>query len=282
MLNLIIKYLKRRSKPQLIILALVYIILQGVVDYFTGDFSLLIFDLVPIFVVTWLAGMRWGIVISFISVTSWAAVDIMTTPVHSNPVVYYWNFSIKFIFFVSVISVLMELKKALQREKELARIDYLTGALNNRSFCEASYRELDIARRHKRPLTFAYMDLDDFKLINDRFGHSAGDALLRLTVENIKKHLRSSDIIARMGGDEFAIIFPETTHESAVTVLNRIKELLTDALQRSGWPSTFSMGVVTYMNPTDSIDEMVKKADRLMYEAKNSGKNIIKYEVLGE
>jgi diguanylate cyclase (GGDEF)-like protein len=273
--------LEKRSKLSLIILGLLFVILQSFVDYASGDFSLLIFDLAPVAIVAWFAG-RWpGVFISFASATSWFIVDIITTPSHFSPFVHYWNFIVKFIFFVITAHILLKLKKMLLYEKEQARVDYLTGVLNSMAFREASLRELNISRRYRHPITLAYMDLDNFKLVNDRFGHNAGDSLLRLIAQAIKNNLRSMDIVARMGGDEFVILMPETGYESAVAVINRIKDMLLDIMQQKDWPVTFSIGVATYLKPADSVDGMLRKADILMYEAKNSGKNTVKYEALG-
>ncbi len=277
----LIRFLESRSKLFLIILGLLFVIFQGAVDYLSGDFSLLIFDLIPIFMVTWFAGKLPGILISLASATSWFIIDVITTPGHSHPLVHYWNLGVKIIFFMTIVYVLLELKKALFHEKELARVDYLTGALNVRAFAEFSQREMDLSRRHKRPFTLAYIDLDNFKMINDRFGHNLGDKLLHLAVETIKGSLRTTDVVARLGGDEFAIFLPETGYESAGVVVNRIKDTLTDVMRQNGWPVTFSIGVATYLDPIDSVDGMIRKADGLMYSAKNCGKNTIKYEVLG-
>jgi diguanylate cyclase (GGDEF)-like protein len=125
------------------------------------------------------------------------------------------------------------------------------------------------------------MDIDDFKMVNDHFGHSTGDILLRSVVETISSNIRVSDIVARLGGDEFAILMPETGHESAQAVISRVQRNLLDIVQRNGWPVTFSIGVVTCISPPDSIEEVLKKADDLMYLIKNKSKNMIGYEVSG-
>jgi diguanylate cyclase (GGDEF)-like protein len=103
-----------------------------------------------------------------------------------------------------------ELRSAMEREKEAARTDSLTGAMNSRAFGELATAELHRARRYERPFTIAYVDIDDFKAVNDRFGHSSGDTLLRLVAETMKHNSRAVDVIARVGGDEFVILFPET------------------------------------------------------------------------
>jgi len=278
----IIEAVQNIPKPFIVILAVIFIALQSAADYVTADLSLLIFDLIPIFVVTWFVSRERGFFISLISALSWLAVDIITTPVHLYRFAHTWNFGIKIAFFLVIAYLFSELKKTLLREKEMARVDYLTGALNSRSFHELSARELDISRRHNRPLTLAYLDMDNFKDFNDRLGHNSGDALLKMVAENIKKNLRTSDILCRMGGDEFAILFPETAKEAADAVINRLRYMLVELTRKNSWQVTFSMGVATYLKASVSVDEMVRKADALMYAAKSAGKNTVRHQVLDQ
>jgi diguanylate cyclase (GGDEF)-like protein len=126
------------------------------------------------------------------------------------------------------------------------------------------------------------MDIDNFKFVNDSFGHSAGDSLLRLVAETIRNNIRESDVIARLGGDEFAILMPETGYESARKIITRVQQRLLDVMQKKGWAVTFSQGVITFTIPPNSIDEMVKNADELMYTVKNEGKNSTRYEIFPE
>jgi len=127
-----------------------------------------------------------------------------------------------------------------------------------------------------------YMDIDNFKGVNDRFGHQTGNNLLRLVAHRIKANVREVDTVARLGGDEFAILLTETGSESAQAVFRKLQKDLLEAMQENKWPVTFSMGAVTFMRPPIDVEEMIKKADELMYMAKKSGKNTIKHEVLEE
>jgi diguanylate cyclase (GGDEF)-like protein len=141
--------------------------------------------------------------------------------------------------------------------------------------------EINRARRYEHPLTVAYIDLDNFKTINDRFGHSMGDNLLRLVADTIKNNIRLIDTVVRMGGDEFAILLPETGPEAAKAITRKIQKINLELMQKNGWPVTFSIGVVTFISPPSTVDEILKRSDNLMYSAKNNGKNTIKYEVSG-
>ena len=137
--------------------------------------------------------------------------------------------------------------------------------------------EIDMWERKKRDF-----DLENFKTVNDRFGHSTGDALLCLVVETIQKNIRATDTLARLGGDEFTILLPETGAESAQVVTHKIQNLVSEVMQRNGWPVTLSMGVVTFISPPTTVDEMLRLCDALMYGAENGGKNTIKYKVFGD
>jgi diguanylate cyclase (GGDEF)-like protein len=160
-------------------------------------------------------------------------------------------------------------------------LDPLTGAANARAFRGRARDEIDRSRRYGRPFTLAYVDLDNFKAVNDRFGHSAGDNLLRLVTDNIRKNLRTTDIFARVGGDEFVLLLPETGPESARAVLDKLQDKVTSSLQEAKWPVTLSVGAVIYLSPPDSVDAMIVQADNLMYQVKHSGKNRIRQEVHG-
>jgi diguanylate cyclase (GGDEF)-like protein len=139
--------------------------------------------------------------------------------------------------------------------------------------------ELSRARRYARSLTVSYIDLDNFKYINDHFGHNIGDVVLRVAGQTILRNLRSSDTVARLGGDEFVVLFPETGSDAATMVLYKIQGLLMAEMQKNAWPISFSIGAVTYVEVPESVDKMIQMADKLMYVAKRNGKNRIEHKV---
>lgn len=191
----------------------------------------------------------------------------------------YWNLAVQILLFAVLLFLVLALKGSLSREAESARRDPLTGALNGKAFVEFAWREIRRARRYKRQFTFAYMDIDNFKEMNDHFGHAVGDSLLLQVTGAIKANLRNVDSLSRLGGDEFAIMLPETAHDGAIVVMERLRNLMMDVMKKNGWPATFSIGVVSYKNPPDTVDEMIKRADALMYQAKAAGKDMIRYDV---
>jgi diguanylate cyclase (GGDEF)-like protein len=125
-----------------------------------------------------------------------------------------------------------------------------------------------------------YLDLDDFKKVNDTLGHAAGDDVLLLVADTLRQNTRSVDFVARLGGDEFAVILPGTDHEGAAQLFARIRTALQDAARRRRVPVGFSVGIVTYRAPPASVQDMVTTADDLMYQAKRDGKRLIRTRIV--
>lgn len=273
----------RQSKTLLFSFGLFFVTLLGTVDFLTGpDLSFLIFYLIPVFLVTWFVGRAAGVLISMISAVLWFSEDVIARSSFIYPIIPYWEAVVKLCFFLVLTDLLSRLKSGLEREKALARRDELTGAANRRAFLESAGIELSRTRRYQRPLTVAYFDIDDFKRVNDRLGHSAGDALLCSVTKTAQDHLRAIDLFARLGGDEFALLLPETGYSAAQIVLRKIQESLLIAMEKNGWPVTFSIGAVTWLSPPATTDEMIRKADLLMYSVKGKGKNEIRHEQIEE
>ena len=174
-----------------------------------------------------------------------------------------------------------QLRKALDKEKELARLDTLTGLANRRAFYEALEKERARTHRYGRPLTVAYLDVDDFKRVNDSQGHAIGDMVLVTVAQTLRENLRVNDVVARLGGDEFAILLPETDVVAAESVVRKLQDLLASEMEAYGWHITFSIGVANFLDPPDSLETMIRTADELMYTAKAAGKNNLSLAVLG-
>jgi diguanylate cyclase (GGDEF)-like protein len=173
------------------------------------------------------------------------------------------------------------LRSAFEQGRRDAMIDPLTGVLNRRGFENTAERERIRAGREGLPLSLAYFDLDDFKKINDRLGHKAGDKILARFAETVGASVRGTDIIARVGGDEFVLLLPATDARQALVVVDRIRALLRDHLPEDlDEPLTASVGVATFRNPPESIDALVFGADDLMYEAKERGGDTVVGQVV--
>ncbi len=276
------EYFKKEPEFASVMLGFCMVGLLGLFGYAIGpQFSLEFFFLIPVSLVVWFAGRRAGILIAFLSAIAWFAADTASGGATLASPVPYWNAIMKLGFLVAVAWILPALKKEWQQEKESARTDYLTKTANKRSFEAAAQLELERAQRYHRPFSVVYLDVDKFKFVNDRYGHSAGDTLLRVVAQTIQSKIRSSDLIARMGGDEFALLLPETQSDPAQIVVRRLQKFLLDTAQKNEWPVSFSFGVATFLRPPESVEEMVKKTDSLMYAAKKGGGNAIRHEVVG-
>lgn len=167
------------------------------------------------------------------------------------------------------------LEAKLQHMSELVREDQLTGSLNRRGLDDVFERETARSDRRGTPLCIAMLDLDDFKRLNDTYGHLAGDAALKHLVKIVKDTLRSMDVIARFGGEEFLILLPETTVESAAATMTRLQRELTKHFflhENEKVLITFSAGVALRF-PNEEQAALVKRADQAMYQAKKTGKN---------
>jgi diguanylate cyclase (GGDEF)-like protein len=276
-------FIRTVPQPVLYLFYIVIVFFLWVFDTLTGpDLSFLVFYLVPILMATWYSGKRAGGIIAVICAAAWFFSDVISHSSYSHPIVPYWNVTIKFCIFLIFVEILSRLKDALIIEKELARKDGLTGAANRRSFFESAAVEIDRMHRYKHPFSLAYIDLDDFKGINDTMGHDTGDLVLRTVAGTIIKNIRSTDIFARLGGDEFVLLLSETGAEQAQAVIDKLHAALDDRMNRARWPVSFSIGVMTFIRSPSGVDELIKKADALMYAAKREGKNRVKYSVWKE
>ena len=262
--------------------SLVLVLLIACMDYVLGpELSFALFYVVPIAALSWQGGYAHGILLSVVAAGAWYGVDALQHP-GMPPVIRLWNGIVHLGFFALCAGLFTRLRDALRRERFLARTDLLTGASNARTFYEAACQELERAARSLRPLTVAYFDLDDFKAINDQLGHTAGDEVLRRVATVIQRNIRTIDVLARMGGDEFALLFPEADAAGATAALLKLRESLRREIIRDGSKVTFSIGAATFLKPPTKVDTLVHKVDALMYEAKRAGKNRVRHDVIRE
>ncbi|MEB3282084.1 MAG: PleD family two-component system response regulator [Lyngbya sp.] len=169
-----------------------------------------------------------------------------------------------------------ELQQALQEVEKLARLDPLTGIFNRRILMEKAHQEMERAKRYGTPFSVLLLDVDHFKRVNDTYGHPVGDQALCAVVETILDSIRKVDFVGRYGGEEFAIILPEITADSALKAAERIRLQIANLsvpTEEGMLKLTVSIGVTTY-HPEDSIiDQLFKRADQGLYQAKAQGRN---------
>lgn len=272
-------YLSQHSQATLLIgLSLVFSI--GIIDYFTGyEIGVSSFYLIPIIMVTWGLDRKTGLYMAILSMATWIAAEGMARGVRFSISIILWNASIRLTFFLVIVQLLSSLKIRFQKEQEFSSHDYLTGTVNSRYFFNLAERELKRMVREKKSFTLAYLDIDNFKQINDSVGHPAGDSLLKLVATTLEIATREIDIVARLGGDEFAILMPLTGYEEAEAVISRVRRKLKDSRREHTGDISCSIGLVTFIEPAISVDEMIRLADAQMYRAKRKGKDRVEHVI---
>ena len=175
-----------------------------------------------------------------------------------------------------------ELADQAETLEKLACVDGLTGLNNRRNFLALAASEWSRFKRYGRPLALLMVDIDLFKSVNDKHGHDAGDLVIRTVTDILQKHKRGSDIAGRLGGEEFAVILPEATLESALAAAERIRHLVADeqvVLAGKRIAVTISVGVGICRTDMSGFEELLKEADIALYEAKRAGRNRVRHFV---
>jgi len=268
--------IERRSRRTIFVWSLGLVAVMGGIDYATGNYSLIIFYMVPIFFAAWFVSSSAGATVSVCSFIS----SIVTNPgrdVHVST--FYWDVILEFVYLVLMSLLFSSLSAQFNAVCELSRVDPLTGTLNRRALCEVADYEIARSSRDFRPMSMAFIDLDNFKAVNDSMGHAEGDRVLTEVVNTMREKLRKADTIARVGGDEFVVMLPETGEESAGIVMQKLRDDLLDSMTQNDWPVTFSIGLITHETVPESAEEMISQADQLMYSIKNTNKNAILHRV---
>jgi diguanylate cyclase (GGDEF)-like protein len=278
MVNLDKKY--QLPKWILIFFSIIMVLLIGLIDYFNGiEISVAILYLLPIMYVAWFVDKTTAWVLSGICAFEGFLADYLLGHQYLNPFAPYWNAFVWLVFFAVSVFIVTSLRENLEEEREVYRYDPLTKVFNRKSFYEILLNEIQRSIRYNHPITLVYIDCDNFKSINDKHGHKEGDTLLKTLAETITLNIRNVDIVGRFGGDEFVLILPESNFESANIVLIKLQKITTAMFKRKKWPVTLSIGACTYIEPPLSIDAAIQNVDKLMYKAKNGGKNKIVHRI---
>lgn len=276
-------WLERLSSRSVFGLGLSLVPVLGLLDYVTGpQVGFSVFYLLPVSLVAWRSSVERATVVAVSAALTWLAADLAGGQDYDHAWIPVWNIATRFAMFMIVLKLLANLRSAVDIQTRLATLDSLTNTLNPRAFAPAAERMIELSRQNELPFTVAYLDLDDFKSVNDRLGHSGGDEALRLVGKALRDQVRTTDVVARLGGDEFILVFPETGSSAASSIMDGLVERVREGLSRLSVTVTFSAGAVTFLSAPGSMDDVIETCDRLMYEAKRRGKDRCLHIVAGE
>ncbi len=271
----------RLIKVLIFLAALLLTMAISYLRHVTGpEYALTAFYLMPIVLSAWLVGLSAGVCISLTSALSWLTADLSMAALFSNPFVPYVNQSLRFLVFLFITLMITKMKKMLEIQERLARTDPLTGISNRLAFFEYAEIEVNKAKRYGYPISILSLDVDNFKAVNDQFGHREGDNLLRVVAGTIRANIRIIDIAARFGGDEFVILLSRTNSDDAYQLGIKLQRKLSTLMRQNNWAASVSIGVATYDYMSENIHDMVASADALMYSAKQNGKNMVLLKVI--
>jgi len=255
----------------------------GLVDYATG-IELRVFPLyfLPVLALSLRLGQWPGLVAAGGAALTWLVSNHLAGLNERGVAVQVTNAVVMSLAFASVALLGAAQRRGLERERANSRTDSLTRLLNGHGFYEAAGAEIVRARGYRHPVTVAYVDLDGYKTINDRFGHAGGDAALVRVAEVIRSVTRRNDIVGRLGGDEFALLLPESDRLAAEPALRKVLDRLGRITVADGTGVTASIGSVSFAEPPADIEALLRDADAVMYAVKAEGKNRVRCETRGE
>jgi diguanylate cyclase (GGDEF)-like protein len=263
-----------RTKAFWLVTGYLLIALIGAIDaQFKPEIIFAPLYLLPIAILSWFVGKWNGITASVLSTIMWLAASIYSGGLYGSTFAYYWNSIVCLTTFLLISSLISYLRVELEQNRSFYQLDTLTGIANSVGFREAAQREIDWANRFNRPFSLGYLDVDNFKFINEQMGYTVGDQVIREIAKNIQTHLRRSDLVARVGGDEFALLLSEAGQEAAREAINRIQHQLKNAMDSKGWPLTFSIGVLACTDHPKTVDEILQLTAELRDFVKNNGKD---------
>lgn len=250
------------------VVAFLLLTVIGLLDWLTGnEVSFAVFYLGSVGVAAWYGGWIPGVQYAVFSAAAWFLADAYSAHQYSHNLIPIWNGVVRFGFFLLCALLIARLRAIGEMERQLAYTDSGTGVANARTFYRALRIEAERARRTGKPLTLLFVDLDDFKVINDRYGHVVGDQVLRDLATRLQQTIRLTDLLARVGGDEFAIILPDADETKAERVVQRLLTVECSPLEGEK-PVRFTCGRATFTEILDDIPAMVRKADEAMYALK--------------
>ena len=247
-------------------------------DYAAGAKLLLsIFYLLPVVMVAWWTGSTlYGLLVALASAIAGPLVAYLLAFKPVSLPVSVWNNGVRLSVFCVVLYLLHRTRRLNGKLAEMASSDELTGLVNLRALRQLAAQEIERSARYEHELSLAYIDIDHFKEINDEHGHLEGDRVLQALAGIAKATARTSDSVARIGGDEFVILMPETGPEAAAVVVTRLLDVVPKGVGRDRLGVSCSIGLASFLVAPATVELMLAAADRLMYAAKAAGGNAVR------
>jgi len=271
-------YLTRNSLLSIYRIVFLLILIIAGTDLLIGpEISTSILYLIPVAIASGYGNKKSALIASFAVALIWLLTDIIAAHGTFDFSVYSWNTLIRLGGLLFIALLLRRLHNMLNAEERAADTDELTGILNVRGFKDKLAEEYARSTRSTTPFSLAFIDIDNFKTVNDTLGHATGDILLITVAKTINDNLRLTDHIARLGGDEFVILFSETSEEIVKAAFTHVHKRLMETVTQHNWPVTFSVGVVSFNVLPESPANTIKIADEIMYGVKKSTKNNVVY-----
>ncbi len=270
--------LGRAPAPILWVVCAVAVVVIGAIDARTGfELSVWILYLIPVATAAWGLGRAGGLVIACVSAVAWLLSDLISGHPYSHPLIALWNVGVRLGSFLVVAELVYRLRFQILRERDRADRDSLTGLLNGVAFRRSAQVLIDLMARQERGGAIAFIDLDNFKRVNDSLGHTEGDRLLIEVAGCLREVVRHTDLAGRLGGDEFAVVLADTDEAGASAVLERLHERLAQLVGSGAWAVGFSAGLLVFHGAA-GVDDLLHVSDGAMYRAKRQGKGKVLVE----
>jgi diguanylate cyclase (GGDEF)-like protein len=261
--------LERLPSPFVVAGAALLVVTIAVLDWLTPlELSLAVFHVIPVFLAAWLVGRRSGLAFALAAALSWYLADALHPDAPPMLRLLSWSIVTKVLFFVVISELITALRIAMDRLHVESRTDPLTGLLNRRAFYERAEQEVGRASRTGTPLVLGYIDVDDFKGVNDGFGHEVGDRVLVSLARALARSVRGEDVVARLGGDEFAVLFLDADTEAAGAIAVQLETAVAQELGMLEIEVSFSIGLVSWTDSLRGMDDLLRAADKGMYRVK--------------
>lgn len=274
------EYVDRQSRQGVVVLGGILLIFVGLIDYLTENLPFEPFYLLPISIIAWFGSCRAGITVALTATAIWYFVNDTTIHFHTTLAGVAWHMAVECVLFISFAVLVSSLRSALAYRQMMARSDALTGMFNGKYFAELALGEINRSSRYAHSFTFACIEFPLGGSENPYAGMGPPTALISSVANVMHTTLRGTDIAARLNDNMFAVLLPETGHDAARIVIQKLHEYISELIRGKGWQVTFGIGAATFLSPPVDVDEMLRVAGKLVHAACRQGSNQVRHEVV--